>query len=171
MSGAWMKANGGTRRVVVAIVALVVLSACGGRVVEQPAPLAETANDGVDGSTEEVAKLVEPPECEDNGSCAAGFVVADTFYALSCGAVRPDAVTEETLARGELYGEDVEVRRVKGVRADVLVAVSREGGRCAEGDVPLSPWSLAFPPGASQTELDAAICVAVVDEHRARNNC
>lgn len=146
---------------VLGIIAVLALSACGSK----------TGPDGPSaGSPAEVPTLVEP-ECDDGGSCMAGFLVADTFYALSCGAVRPDAVTEETLARGELYGEDVEVRSVEGVSSDVLVAVSVEGGLCGDDDVPLSPWSIAFPEGASESELETAICAVVVDEHRARNNC
>lgn len=146
---------------VVGIVAVLTLSACG----------SSTGPDGPSaGSPAEVPTLVEP-ECDDGGDCAAGFVLADTFYALSCGAVRPDAVSEETLARGELSWEEVEVRSVEGVSSDVLVAVSVEGGLCDDDDVPLSPWSMAFPMGASESELEAAICAVVVDEHRARNNC
>lgn len=128
-----------------------------------------TATD-VDRPAADVPTL-EEPECDDGGSCAAGFLIADTFYALSCGAVRPDAVTEDTLARGVLSGEEVEVRRVDGASTDVLVAVSVEGGLCGDDDVALSPWSMAFPAGASQSELEATICLVVVDEHRARNDC
>lgn len=143
-------------RVVVGILVALALSACGGGAGGQP--------------MSGVPTLVEP-ECDDGGDCAAGFVLADTFYALSCGAVRPDAVSEETLARGELSWEEVEVRSVKGVSSDVLVAVSVEGGVCDDDDVPLSPWSMAFPRGASQSELEAAICAVVMEEHRARNDC
>lgn len=158
------------RRVVVGIVAVLALSACGGSTVVHPMSSPGTAPNGPDRSAAEVATLVEP-ECDDTGACIAGFLVTGTFYALSCGAVRPDAVTEETLARGELYREDVEVRSVEGVSPDVLVAVSVEGGVCGDDDVPLSPWSMAFPEGASQSEKDAAICSVVVDEQRAWNNC
>lgn len=146
---------------IVGIVAVLALSACG----------SNTGTDGHSaGSPGEVPTLVEP-ECDGGGDCATGFVLADTSYALSCGAVRPDAVSEETLARGELSWDEVEVRSVEGVSSDVLVAVSVEGGLCDDDDVPLSPWSMAFPTDAPQSELEAAICAVVVDEHRARNNC
>lgn len=122
------------------------------------------------GPSAQVPTLVEP-ECDDGGSCAAGFLIDDRFYALSCGAVRPDLVTHETVARGELYGQMVEVRSVEGASSDVLVAVSLEGGRCGDDDVVLSPWSMAFPDDASQSDIEAAICVVVVDEQKDVNDC
>ena len=136
-----------------------------------PVGTATVGGEGSPTSSPAGAPTLVEPECHDTGACAAGFVVGDTFYALSCGPVRPDVVSEETLARGGLYGEEVEVRSVTGVSSDLLVAVSIEGGDCADGDVPLSPWSMAFPEGGSQSELKAAICAVVVDGHRARNNC
>lgn len=167
-------AYGRMRGAVVGIVAAVALSACGCRTVDQPRSSAGTATDGPDGSaavsTAEVPTFVEP-ECDDSGDCAAGFLLADTFYSLSCGAVRPDAVTEEKVARGELSGQDVDVRSVEGVSTDVLVAVSVVGGVCDVDDVPLSPWRMAFGEHASQSEQEAAVCTVVVEEQRARNDC
>jgi len=123
-------------------------------------------------ATEGQVPQLEDPDCDDveqgSPACAAGFVIDDIQYALSCGAVRPEVVTEQVLARGSLHGDTVEVRSAEGVSPRVLVVVSVPGG-C--DDVVLSPWSLAFPAGASQAELDAAICAVVVKEHRERNHC
>lgn len=144
-----------------------VLVACGSS-ASRPNLSASTATAG------EVPRLVVP-DCDDGGRvqqlCAAGFVVNDTFHGLSCGAVRPDLVTEEIVARGRLEGESVEVRSIEGVSPDVLVAVSVDGGRCGDDDVVLSPWSMAFPGSTSQAETDAAICAVVVEEERERNGC
>lgn len=163
------------RDVVVAVLIVLTLSGCSrapdelpvwsaGSGTENPRPPTAAAPDG------EVPVLVEA-ECDDGGDCAAGFLVSDRFYELSCGAVRAALVTDEVVARGELYGDVVEVRTVDGASDDVLVAVSLEGGRCGDGDVALSPWSMAFPSDASQRDVEMAICVVVVAEQKRINNC
>lgn len=161
--------------VIVALLTVLALSACSQGPDEAPVWSDRTGTDDPNTSTNtatngDVPTLVEP-ECDDAGSCAAGFLVYGRFHSLSCGAVRADLVTDEILARGELYGETVEVRSIEGVSADVLVAVSLEGGRCGDDDVALSPWSMVFPEGASPSETDVAICAVVVEEHKERNDC
>lgn len=145
---------------------------CGAR--SAPRDVAETPgrDDATDvvGVPDEVPSIHQP-ECDDTGACAAGFMVADTFYSLSCGAVRPEVVTLEVLAEGVSHGDDVEVRRIESVDPDVLVAVSIDGGRCSEGEPVLSPWSMAFPGESPEGAVREAICHAAVDEHRARNDC
>jgi len=126
-------------------------------------------------ATEAQVPTLEEPGCPPlprgggAGQCASGFVVNDISYGLSCDAVRPEVVTEQVVARGKLSGTTVEVRSVEGVRPEVLVAVSIDGGVC--DGVVLSPWSMAFPYGAPQAEVDEAICAVVFPEHRERNNC
>ena len=125
-------------------------------------------------ATEAQVPTLEEPACNDvihpqgSAQCAAGFVVNDISYGLSCDAVRPEVVTEQVVARGKLSGTPVEVRSVEGVRPEVLVAVSIDGGVC---DDVVSPWSMAFPYGAPQAEVNEAICAVVFPEHRERNNC
>lgn len=160
---------------VVTLLAALALSGCSQQPGELPVSSDRTGSKDPNATVStsasgEVPTLVEP-ECDDTGDCAAGFLVNDRFYELSCGAVRTDLVTDEVLARGELYGEMVEVRSVEGLSADVLVAVSLEGGRCGDDDVALSPWSMVFPEGASQSETDVAICAAVVEEQKEFNDC
>lgn len=116
------------------------------------------------------------PVCNDTGGgsavCAAGFVIDDRFYALSCGAVRPDVVSDEVLAVGDYSGRATEVRRIKDVDPGLIVAVLRDGGMCAEGDVVLSPWSMAFPAGAHEDPaMNEAVCRVFVEQHRERNHC
>lgn len=162
-----MKVFGGAS--LIGLVALAA-TACASGPDREPAEAPGAANT----AGTEVPTFVEP-ECDDTSDCAAGFVLDDTFYALSCGAVRPDAVTDETLARGELYQQQTEVRAVEGVSPEVLVAVSVDGGVCGDVDVALSSWSMAFPDflekSSGSAERDAAICAVVVDEQREWNNC
>jgi hypothetical protein len=122
-------------------------------------------------------EIVGPGECNDTStgglaSCAAGFKVGDQGYTLSCGAVRPDVVTEDVLATGRYAGQQTEIRRIAGVDPKILVAVKLGGGACGDNDVVLSPWSMAFfgNPGQDAATHDA-ICTASVKEHLARNGC
>jgi hypothetical protein len=113
------------------------------------------------------------PECDDTGSCIAGFYVDGDFYSQSCAAVRTDLVSERPFAKGR-YGDtsSVEMRAVRGVDSDVLAAISGPGGACEEGEVPTSPWSMAFGPGAEDERVrDDAICMAITEADRARNGC
>ncbi len=101
------------------------------------------------------------PECNDGGSCVAGFVLDDVFYALSCAAIREISVTDEVIGEGDIYGDSVTVNRIAGVEDSVIVAVSVPGGYCSEEDPDqrLTDWSMAFPEDADQEALSAAICV------------
>lgn len=161
-------------RTVFVLVLLVVLfaGACG----ERPAPLdgrqaSGGGDQGTTGTSEELPRIGPPPPCDDTGLCAAGFMVDDRFYSLSCGGVRPEVVSQEVLAEGDLHGDDVELRRIQSVDPHVLVAISVAGGQCTEGESVLSPWSMAFPGELSGEEVREAICHAAVEEHRARNGC
>src|SRR5215216_5032563 len=76
---------------------------------------------------------IAQPECDDTAQCRAGFSVGGKDYSHSCGAVGPDLVTGEALARGR-YGEvTVEMRAVRGVEPGLLAAISIAGGNCDEG--------------------------------------
>lgn len=164
----------GCRAALIGMLVMALLAGACGAHSTRPGP-AQTPEHGattdVVGAPDGVPSIVTPPDCDDTGSCAAGFTVANTFYTRSCGAVRPEVVTEEVLAKGDVNGDDVEVRAIESVDSDVLVAVSIEGGRCSEGEGVLSPWSMAFPEESDDDERGEAICHAAVDEHQARNGC
>lgn len=100
------------------------------------------------------------PECDDNASRAAGFVLNEVFYALSCAAVRDSMVTEDVIGVGDLYGDSVTVNLVEGVADSVLVAVSVPGGFYSDNDPDErhTSWSVAFPEGADQAAFTQAIC-------------
>lgn len=106
-----------------------------------------------------VPKL-ETPKCDDTGACAAGYRIRGRFYALNCDAVRPEAVTEEVVARGS----GTEARRVEGVDPASLVAIRRTAACSRAEGAAASPWVMAH------TSRDA-VCTVVVEEQRARHQC
>jgi hypothetical protein len=102
----------------------------------------------------------------------AGFLVRGTFHAISCGAVRPDAVSGERVAVGRYAGRSTEVRRLDDVEAGVLLAVRLPGGLCDDEDRrPLSQWSMLLPAGAETADQNKVICEVAVAEHLERNKC
>jgi len=117
------------------------------------------------------ASIVDPGPCRDDGECAEGFSVEETFHTLSCGAVRPELVTDEVVASGRWAGDDREVRVIAGVDPDVLVAIDIAGGECADGDVALSEYSMVFVGTPDAAGVREAVCTAAVDEHLDRNGC
>lgn len=82
--------------------------------------------------------------CDGSASCPAGFYLDGEFYALSCRAVNGWFVTDERLAEGDYWGRYAWIHRIEGVDPDLAVAIDLEGGLCADGDEPLSDWSLAI---------------------------
>ena len=120
-------------------------------------------------------RIINPP-CEDNdedhdAACAEGFLVGETFHAVSCGAVRPELVTDEVVARGAWAGDVREVRVIAGVDPDVLLAIDVPGGECADGEVVLSDFSMVIVGRYDPASAEEAICAAAIDEHLARNGC
>lgn len=143
-----------------AVVFLAVLAACGSTESGPPSG-AGTSVPGIEDVT-----------CPANASCAAGFTVEGRLHSLSCGAVRPDRVTDEVLARGRYQGQETEVRRIRDVDRDVLVAVRLPGGLCGDDDmVALSPWSMAFIGRHDDEVTKKAVCAAAVEQHLERNHC
>lgn len=122
----------------------------------------------VDGSP---PPIVDPGPCRDEDACAEGFLVGETFHAVSCGAVRPELVTDEVVARGTWAGEIRQVRVIGGVDPDVLLAIDMPGGECADGDVVLSGFSMVIVGRYDPARAQEATCAAAVDEHLARNGC
>lgn len=135
---------------------VVALSACG----DDDSASTSGADDEVDGTSEEVVGVITESSCAEGSSCAAGFRLEGELFVLSCGAVRPDAVTDRVAGRGEIHGASIEARRLAGVEEDVALAVDRPGGGCAEGQEPTTDWSFAFAEAAEQAATDAAICAA-----------
>jgi hypothetical protein len=115
--------------------------------------------------------IIDPGPCRDEDACAEGFLVGETFHAVSCGAVRPELVTDEIVARGTWAGDVREVRVIGGVDPDVLLAIDMPGGECADGEVVLSDFSMVIVGRYDPSRAQEAICVAAVDEHLARNGC
>lgn len=100
-----------------------------------------------------------------------GLLVGETFHAVSCGAVRPELVTDEVVARGAWAGDVREVRVIAGVDPDVLLAIDVLGGECADGEVVLSDFSMVIVGRYDPASAEEAICAAAIDEHLARNGC
>jgi hypothetical protein len=123
-----------------------------------------------------VKRLAEST-CPANGLCSAGFLLDGRPYNGSCGAVRPELVSEEVIARGVLAGRETEVRRIQGVDAKVMVALRAPGGLCDDQDTQaLSPWSMAFPQtgkGDAETlrNLHQTECLVSPQKQRDRNRC
>jgi hypothetical protein len=115
--------------------------------------------------------IVDPGPCRDEDACAEGFLVGDDLHAVSCGAVRPELVTDEVVARGTWAGDVREVRVIGGVDPDVLLAIDMPAGECADGEVVLSDFSMVIVGRYDPSRAQEAICVAAVDEHLARNGC
>ncbi len=149
---------------------VVVVTACGSDGVENTevspvgledlgsSPVASSTTTGTEESGGSGELVV--PDCEGNASCAAGFLLNEVFYALSCAAVRDSMVTDDVIGVGDLYGDTVSVNLVEGVADSVLVAVSVPGGFCSDNDPDErhTNWSVAFPEGADQAAFAQAIC-------------
>lgn len=120
--------------------------------------------------------LIDPGPCDDTGAdedaaCPEGFLVGETFHSLSCGAVRPELVTDEVVATGTWARGVREVRVIEGVDPAVLLAIDIPGGECAAGDVAVSDFSMVFVGRYDPSNVREAICTAVVEEHLERNGC
>ena len=149
---------------------LVLLGGCGGDERESSADASSDTD--APAEADDVPRFIGPGECDDNASCAAGFTLDGTFYAISCGPIRPDVVTDDVLARGVYAGRTTEVRRIDGVDPHRLAAIQLDGGACGEGDAVLSEWSMVFPEGSGEpSETRDAICRVTFEEHLARNQC
>lgn len=163
--------------VVLAVPAALVITDDGDRStsVASGGPTGDTAISGPE--RESRVNSIQPLDCgpadATGASCATGFSIGTAEYRISCGAIRPDAVTNEVLATGRLDGRETEVRRVVGVDPKILVALRLDAGGCDDGDEGiLSPWTMALAGNAhNEATLRDAICDSVVDEHRQRNSC
>jgi hypothetical protein len=118
--------------------------------------------------------------CPPGAACISGFRVDGVLHAVSCGAVRADAVSDHVVARGTWRGRPTEVRRIDGIEPSLIVAIDRPGGMCDEGDTrQTSPWSLGFPEREDVDNRDArrgrllhlAVCRVSPDQQRRRNRC
>ncbi|MEM9134223.1 MAG: hypothetical protein AAGA59_12080 [Actinomycetota bacterium] len=83
-----------------------------------------------------------------------------TVYAVSCEAVREDAVLPEELGRGRAFSSDVVVHAVQGFEPDEVVAISVPGGDCSETDPDEvhTPWSMAFTGKVGSGAVGRAAC-------------
>lgn len=111
--------------------------------------------------------------CGPDALCAAEFVLDGTIYALSCEAIREDAVLPEELGSGRAFSHDVVVHAVQGFEPDEIVAVSVPGGYCSETDPEEvhTPWSMAFASqGNSVTAGRAACQIGALSPIRAEAN-
>lgn len=65
------------------------------------------------------------------------------------------------LGRPKFRGREVEVRTIRGIKPDVLVAIAIPGGACYEGEPQRSDWSMGFhprPPGEDNGVVLDAVC-------------
>jgi len=149
---------------------LVLLGGCDGDERESSADASSDTD--APAEADDIPRFTGPGECDDTPSCAAGFTLDGTFYAISCGPIRPDVVTDDVLARGVYAGRTTEVRRIDGVDPHRLAAILLDGGACGEGDAVLSEWSMVFPEVSGEPSVTRdAICRVTFEEYLARNHC
>jgi len=105
--------------------------------------------------------VLELAEREEGGLCAFFFELDGVSYSLSCAAIRDEAVTDQVIGAGTPYGDQLTVNLIDGVDPAVMVAISLPGGYCDENapdDEVHTSWSMMFPDGANQQDLEAAVC-------------
>lgn len=111
--------------------------------------------------------------CGSDALCASEFVLDGVSYALSCEAVREDAVLAEVLGSGRAFSHEVVVHAVKGFDRDEVVAISVPGGHCSETDPDEihTSWSMAFASRASSVIAGRAACqIGALSPQRAEAN-
>ena len=170
------------------LLAIWLLVACGGSTepaietsadagLSSPKSPEEESNDPPSSATPSTAAL-EPGQvgerlCGPGAECASEFVLNGTIYALSCEAIREDAVLPEALGSGRAFSHDVVVHAVQGFEPDDVVAISVPGGYCSETDPDEvhTPWSMAFASqGNSATAGRAACQIGALSPVRAEAN-
>jgi hypothetical protein len=201
LGSAWLADGTGQRAAAAMLLLAMLLAGCGAAAPEPLArpsgsgPVGEPTGDAVGMSEDSCPQVVactagaaieqlddgEPrsiidPPCDDNAedhdaACPEGFYVGETFHALSCGAVRPELVTDEVVATGTWAGDVREVRVIAGVDPTVLLAIDIPGGECADGDLAISDFSMVFVGRYDPSKAQEAICTAAVEEHLQRNSC
>ena len=104
--------------------------------------------------------ITKPPACDDEGACAAGFLLDGVFVGLDCTPIKESAVTPVVIAAGRVSGEDVTVNVIDGVDPAVMMAISLPGGGCSEDDLEArrSAWSLAIPDLTDHDRRREAVC-------------
>jgi hypothetical protein len=87
-------------------------------------------------------------------------VLDGTIYALSCEAIREDAILPEELGSGQAFSYNVVVHAVQGFEPADVVAISVPGGFCSETDPDEvhTPWSMAVASQGSSTTAGQAAC-------------
>jgi hypothetical protein len=80
-------------------------------------------------------------------------------------------VSGRVFAVGRYRGAKTEVRYLKGVGPEVLLALKLPSGDCSEGDRTLSDWSMLLPAGAKDSAVERAVCRITVKQHFDRNHC
>lgn len=114
------------------------------------------------------SRIVQQSDCPGMAVCAAGFMVDDVFYSITCNPVRGELVSDDVVAAGQYDGGEAEVRKVIGVDPDVLVAVRLESDTC-DG----TAWRMVFPDRERDKEARrTAVCSAAMpDDLAERNDC
>lgn len=170
------------------LVACVLLAACRGSTEPATRPSSDASTSVADSADQEhedgpsIATSSTAPlapgrvgelTCGPGASCAAEFVLNGTIYALSCEAVREQAVLPEELGSGRAFSSEVVVHAVEGFEPDAVVAVSVPGGFCSETDPDEvhTPWSMAFARNASSAIVGRAACqIGALSPRRAEAN-
>ena len=154
-----------------------VLAGCGSPAGGTAAGAPRRASGAPAVSPDSTGTLTEPT-CSDGAACAAGFMLDGVFHSTSCGAVRPDMVSDRVIATGTYMRKRTEVRQIDGVDPSLVVALLHPGGACGEGDSHyLSRWSMAFPQSEDnlkaerQRNLHLATCRVTPEQHQRRNRC
>lgn len=133
---------------------------------------------GVDDTTPPTSGAAEGEETIDRDfgldcadECSDGFVVDDTTYVLSCGALDLDqyGVTDEILASGPVMWSDdpIEVRPIAGYDGDHFVAVQIDPDICQRPEAE-SGWFVASQD--LQTEREA-LCLLIGGTWDAAGDC
>lgn len=109
--------------------------------------------------------LQDPPPCDDDAMCEAGFVIGEVFYGIGCTRVLDEFVTDEAITDGS---DAVHV--IDGVDPLALVAQRGPAQACDEfEEVPEGlAWHMAFGP--KDLAGDVICRVGDFNERQARAN-
>ena len=105
--------------------------------------------------------ITEPPACDDEAACAAGYTVDGQFVGLDCTPIKPLAVTSIVVAEGQVAGRDLSMNVIDGIDPSVMMAINIPAGGCSDGADPeerWSAWSLAIADGSDHEGLLDAVC-------------
>ena len=112
--------------------------------------------------------MFEEMLCPPGAGCGTTILIEGVRHGLTCGPVRPEALSERVIALGMVRGVATEVRELRDVEPGVMVAIRVDAKSCEDGSRVVSPWSMVWPVTADlgSPEAHQAMCSVAMEEYR-----